>query len=80
MNAVRQQPKAVDVSVDKAGNMYILVKPEGLKWSDYAAYMCKVVQPHKARVFRVRVIDITKAIRTQPADKWDRAGEAACAQ
>lgn len=76
--AVRQQPKVVDASVDKSGNMYVLVKPESLAWSQYAAYLCKVITPHQSRIFRVRVIDITKAIRTQPEEKWARAGEAAC--
>ena len=76
--AVRQQPRVVDVSADTQGNMYVLVKAENLSWSQYAAYMCKVVAPHQARIFRVRIIELTKAARTQPAAKWDRLGEASC--
>ncbi|KAF0223727.1 MAG: hypothetical protein FD176_1753 [Rhodospirillaceae bacterium] len=76
--AARQQPRVVDVSVDTQGNMYVLVKAETLSWPQYAAFMCKVVAPHKARIFRVRVIELTKAARTQPAAKWDRLGEASC--
>lgn len=76
--AVRQQPRVVDVSADTQGNMYVLVKAENLSWQQYAAFMCKVVAPHQARIFRVRVIELTKAARTQPAAKWDRLGEASC--
>lgn len=78
--AVRQQAKVVDASADTQGNMYVLVKPQSLAWDQFAAYLCKVVAPHQARIFRVRVVELTKAIRTQPAAKWDRLGEAACAQ
>lgn len=77
--AVRSQPKVVDVSADTQGNLYVLVKAENISWPQYAAYLCKVVAPHQARIFRVRVIELTKAIRTQPPAKWDRMGEAACA-
>ena len=76
--AVRAQPKVVDVSADTQGNMYVLVKAENIAWPQYAAYLCKVVAPHQARIFRVRVIELTKAIRTQPPAKWARLGEAAC--
>jgi len=77
--AVRQQPRVVDVSADNQGNMYVLVKAENISWSQYAAYLCKVVAPHQARIFNVRVVELTKAIRTQPPVKWDRLGAAVCA-
>lgn len=76
--AVRQQPRVVDVSADSQGNMYVLVKAENLSWPQYAAFMCKVVAPHQARIFRVRVVELTKAVRTLPEAKWDRLGEASC--
>lgn len=76
--AVRQQPRVVDVSADTQGNMYVLVKAENLSWPQYAAFICKVVAPHQGRIFRVRIIELTKAARTQPAAKWDRLGEASC--
>lgn len=77
--AVRQQPRVVDVSADTQGNMYVLVKAENISWNQYAAYLCKVVAPHQGRIFNVRVVELTRAIRTQPPVKWDRLGQAACA-
>lgn len=77
--AVRQQPRVVDVSADSQGNMYVLVKGENISWNQYAAYLCKVVAPHQGRIFNIRVIELTRAIRTQPPAKWDRLGQAACA-
>ncbi|OJX81308.1 hypothetical protein [Magnetospirillum sp. 64-120] len=77
--AVRGQPRVVDVSADNQGNMFVLVKAENITWNQYAAYLCKVVAPHQARIFNIRIIELTKAIRTQPAAKWDRLGNAACA-
>jgi len=76
--AIREQPKVIDVSADTSGNVYVLVKAENVAWPQYAGYLCKVAAPHQGRIFRVRIIELTKAVRTQPAAKWDRLGEAAC--
>jgi hypothetical protein len=40
--------------------------------------MCGVIKPHQARVFRVRVIEVTKASRGKPQGSWERLGEADC--
>lgn len=78
--AVRQQPRVIDVSTDSQGNMFVLVKAENIAWNQFAAYLCKVVAPHRGRIFNIRIIELTKAIRTQPPAKWDRLGNAACAE
>ncbi|MGE4281664.1 MAG: hypothetical protein AB7G62_18925 [Magnetospirillum sp.] len=78
--AVRQQPRVIDVSTDSQGNMFVLVKAENITWNQYAAYLCKVVAPHRGRIFSIRIIELTKAIRTQPPAKWDRLGAASCGQ
>lgn len=80
VKAVKAQPKAVDARADKSGNLYVLVKPESIQWSKYAQAMCSVVKPHQARIFRVRVVDVTKANYGKPEASWDRIGEAACSE
>lgn len=78
IQAARIQPKAVDVSVDTGGNMYVLVKPEKIAWQQYASAMCEVVKPFQGRIFRVRVIDLTKAKPGAPKATWDRLADAPC--
>lgn len=75
---VKMQPKAVDAQVDTSGNMYVLVKPEKIQWGQYAAAMCSVVKPHQARIFRVRVVEVTKAAPGKPQGSWERLAEADC--
>lgn len=76
--AVKVQPKAVDAMVDNSGNMYVLVKPEKIQWGQYAAAMCSVVKPHQARIFRMRIVELTKAASGKPPGTWDRLAEADC--
>lgn len=76
--AVRQVYRVVDAKADTGGNLYVLVKEENLDWGRYAAALCKLVKPHQARIFRVRMIELTKANNTKPPASWPRLGEAAC--
>jgi hypothetical protein len=78
LQAVKSQPRAVDAEADTSGNIYVLVRPEKIAWNQYAAAMCGVIKPHQARVFRVRVIEVTKASRGKPQGSWERLGEADC--
>lgn len=76
--AVKRQPRVVDAMVDTSGNMYVLVKAEKLSWGQYAAGMCGVVKPHQARIFRMRIIELTKANYSKPQGTWERLAEADC--
>lgn len=78
VQAVKRQPKAIDAQVDNSGNMYVLVKAQNIEWSQYAGAMCSVVKPHRARIFHVRVIELTQANYSKPPTAWPRLGEAAC--
>jgi len=77
---IKAQNYAVDAQIDTSGNAYVLVKPAGLNWPAYAAAMCQLVAPHQARIFRMRIIDLTKANYSKPPATWPRLTEAACAQ
>lgn len=77
---VKGQPHAVDAQVDTSGNMYVLVKPGSVNWSVYAAALCQVVKPHQARIFRIRIIELTKAINTKPPATWARLAEGDCSR
>lgn len=78
LTSVKAQARVVDAQADKSGNMYVLVKPEKLNWNLFAGAVCSLIRPHKARIFRVRVIEITQANNSKPPATWSRLGEAAC--
>lgn len=78
VQAVRQQPKVIDALVDNGGNMFVSVKNEKAAWSQYAAHLCNVVKPHHARIFRIRVVDVTAVSFGAPPSAWQKLGEAKC--
>lgn len=80
LQAVRAQPRVIDAQVDNSGNLYVIVKPDKVSWSQYAAGMCGVVKPHQARIFRVRVIEVTQANYSKPPGSWTRLAEADCSR
>ncbi len=80
IQTVRNHPKILDVKVDTTGNLYAIVKPENAAWAQYASYLCQVITPHQARIFKVRIIDVTKAVFSLPPGKWQKLAEANCAQ
>lgn len=76
--AVKAQPRTVDAQVDTSGNMYVLVKPEKLAWPQYAAALCSLVKPHQARIFRIRIVELTQANYSKPPASWSRLAEGDC--
>lgn len=78
LQTVKAQPRVVDAELDTSGNMYVLVKPEKIAWNQYAAAMCSLVKPHQARIFRMRIVEITQATRGKPPASWSRLAEADC--
>lgn len=76
--AAKAQDGVLDAMVDTGGNMYVSVKAEKNKWGKFAENICSVVVPHRARIFRVRVVDITTVALNQPKTKWKVLGEASC--
>jgi hypothetical protein len=78
IDAVKGQPRVIDAKVDTSGNMYVLVKPEKVAWGMFAAGLCGVVKPHQARIFRMRIIEVTQANYSKPPATWQRLAEADC--
>lgn len=78
IKAVRAQTRVIDVQADNTGNLYAFVKADKLAWDQFAIYLCQMVKPHQARIFKVRVIDVTKANFSQNPNSWPRLGEANC--
>lgn len=78
IQAVRAQRFVTDAQVDNSGSMYVFVKPDTVAAEDFATYLCKVVVPHQGRIFRIRIIDVSKANLTQPSKGWPRLADVAC--
>ena len=78
IKAVDAMPGVVGVSPDSAGNLWVMVAPRaGVQWSQYAASVCQVVLPHHARIFLVKIIDVTSVHSKLPKD-WRMLGAASC--
>lgn len=80
LNAVKAQPRVVDAELDKSGNMYVLVKAESINWTQIASSLCNVVKPHQARIFRIRMIELTQANHTKQPATWTRLAEGDCSK
>jgi hypothetical protein len=78
LQSVRAQPRVIDAIVDNAGNMFVSVKGERVAWGQFADHLCAVVRPHQARIFRIRVVDITTVAAGQPPAAWKKLAEARC--
>lgn len=78
IQAVRAQPRVIDAQMDNSGNLYVFVKPEKLQWTQLASGLCGVVRPHQARIFRVRIVEVTQANFSKPPATWSRLAEADC--
>lgn len=77
--AVRSHSRVIDAKIDSGGNLYATVKADAkVPWDQFAAFLCERVKPHQARVFKVRVIEVTKANFAQAPGNWPRLAEAAC--
>jgi hypothetical protein len=78
---VRARTGALDVSIDDRGNLWVVVKPiPNIAWDQYAATVCQVVTPHKARVFVANMVDVTSVGRGRKSNEWKVLGRASCAQ
>lgn len=75
----RSMPGVVNASADGKGNLWVSVQNRAnAQWDAYAVEMCKVVMPHRARIFMVKVIDFTSIRpKTKPQD-WRVLGAANC--
>ncbi len=80
LDAARMQPRVIDAKLDNQANLYVMVKPDKIAWNQFAAGMCGVVKPHQARIFRVRIIDVTQVANGKPPGSWTRLAEADCAR
>lgn len=75
---VRKISQVVDVKAEPGGNMYVIVKPVSADWDNFADAVCTLVKPFQARIFKVRVIEISKAVFSKKPQDWTRLGEASC--
>lgn len=78
IRAVRGAPRAIDAITDQGGNMFVSVKAVKGDWDGYAVQLCKMVQPHKARIFRIRIVDVASVTAGRKPADWTKLGEARC--
>ncbi|OAN54046.1 hypothetical protein A6A04_12430 [Paramagnetospirillum marisnigri] len=78
MADIRSRPGVLDASIDDKGNLWVVVKNANISWPQYAAFMCDVVRPHKARVFISRIVDVTSVGRGKKSSEWKQLAQAAC--
>jgi hypothetical protein len=78
VQSVKAIPRVIDAVPDPAGNLWVTVAPDpAVPWSQFAAVVCNVVRPHKARIFLVKMIDSGSVHSKQPKD-WRMIGGANC--
>ncbi len=77
--AVRAIPGVETASEDAAGNLFVFVKnsPNG-QWNRAAAGFCKLVRPHEARIFLVKIIDRDTVKPKSKPTEWGMLGAANC--
>ena len=81
VQAVKGQPRIIDALVDNSGNLFASVKPDNkIPWDKFAEHLCIVVRPHQARIFVVRVVDVTAVNFAKRPTEWKRLAEARCAK
>lgn len=78
IRAARSQPGVLDAMMDTGGNLFVVVKPQKAAWDAYARHLCEVVTGHQARIFKVRVLDMTSVGGGKPQAAWVTLGEARC--
>jgi hypothetical protein len=82
INLIKHSPGVLDVVPDNAGNLWVTVLPNGnVNWSAYAAQMCRIVVPQKARIFLIKVVDATTVAKSKSKTSrdWRLLGGANCA-
>jgi len=76
--ALRQQAPILESRIDDRGTVWAIVKPEKKAWGQYAAALCAALVPHQARIFTVKVIDVSTVGRGRKPAEWTVLGQAAC--
>jgi hypothetical protein len=80
VRAVKAQPKIIDAVADNAGNLWVTALPDQtIAWSAYAGILCKVVVPHHARIFLIKMVDATSVGASKKPTDWRLIGAANCA-
>ena len=79
MNAVDSIPGVLKSQVDNAGNMWVVVQnnPQ-TPWNKVSQNLCKVVIPHQARIFLVKIVDVTSVKQKSKPSDWSMIGAANC--
>jgi hypothetical protein len=79
VQAVRSIPGVDNAFEDTGGNLFVLVRQNpSAQWNNVAVEICKIVRPHQARIFLVKMVDeATVAPKSKPKD-WGLLGAASC--
>ena len=77
--AVRSIPGISNAMEDNAGNLWVMVQnnPQG-QYNLVAANICKIVRPHAARIFLVKVVDVATVVPKSKPKDWGFLGGANC--
>ena len=72
-------PGVLKAQEDTAGNMWVVVNnnPQ-VPWNQVANNICKIVIPHKARVFLVKIVDVASITPKSKPKSWAMLGGANC--
>lgn len=76
---VRLIPGVINAMTDNGGNMFVFVQnnPQG-QWNTAAEKICKIVRPHQARIFLVKMIDAASVNQKNKPKDWSMLGGANC--
>ena len=65
--------------VDTGGNLWVVVKNDPqIPWNVVAVNLCKVVRPHQARIFMVKMVDMASVTSKNKSKDWSVIGVASC--
>jgi hypothetical protein len=76
--ALRQQSLILESRIDDRGVLWAIVKPDKLAWDQFATFLCQQMAPHQARIFTVRVVDVTSIGRGRKQTEWKILAQAQC--
>ena len=79
MEAVRNIPGVLNAQEDAGGNLWVMVQNNPkTNWNDVAGVLCKVVRPHQARIFLVKMVDVATVVPKSKPKEWGLLGGANC--
>ena len=79
MAIVSTIPGILKAQEDTAGNLWVVVQnnPQ-TPWNQVANNICKIVIPHHARIFLVKIVDAASIVPKSKPASWPLLGGANC--